>query len=82
MHQDLSNTVRQRDTTKKKKTSFKKSQITNIPDNLSAVNYEITNVLENFGNDLKQQNEDTPKRLEKLETFFMVTLNTCEGNIQ
>ena len=74
--------MRQRDTTKKKKTSFKKSQITNIPDNLSAVNYEITNVLENFGSDLKQQNEDTPKRLEKLETFFMVTLNTCEGNIQ
>ena len=74
--------MRQRDTTKKKKTPFKKSQITNVPDDLSAVNYEITNVLENFGNDLKQQKEDTSKRLEKLETFFMVTLNTYEGNIQ
>ena len=53
-----------------------------ILEDLDTVIYDITNVLENFGNDLKQLKENTWKRIEKLETLFMVSLNTYEGNIQ
>ena len=53
----------------------------NIPEGLGAVIY-ITNVLENFGNDLKQSKEDTSKRIEKLEKLFMVSLNKYEGIVQ
>ena len=35
-------------------------------EDLGAVIYDITNILENFGNDLKQLKENTPKRIEKL----------------
>ena len=55
---------------------------TKILEDLGAVIYDIINVLENFGNGLKQLNEITSKRKEKLETLFMVSLNIYEGNIQ
>ena len=42
---------------------------------------DITNVLESFGNDLKQLKENTSKRIEKVETLFIVSLNTYERNI-
>ena len=69
-----------------------KGRNTNIPEDLGAVIYDITNVLENFGNDskiktiklkqLKQRKEGTLKRIEKLEKLFMVSLNKYEGIIQ
>ena len=53
-----------------------------IPEDLGAVIYDITNALENFGNDLKQLKENASKRIEKLQRFYMVSLNTYKGNIQ
>ena len=52
-----------------------------IPEDLGGVIYDITNVLEIFGNNLKQLKEKTSKRIEKLETLFMVSFNTYEGNV-
>ena len=53
-----------------------------IPEDLGPVIYDITNTLENFGNGLKQLKENTWKRIDKLETPFLVSLNIYEGNIQ
>ena len=55
---------------------------TSILEDLSAVIYNITNVLENFWNDLKQLQEDSSKRIEKFAKHFVVSLNKYEGNIQ
>ena len=53
-----------------------------ILEDLGAVIYNITNVLENFGKDLKQLKENTSKRIKKLRTLLMVSLNTYEGNVK
>ena len=55
---------------------------TNTLEDLSGVIYEITKVLENFENDLKQLKEGISKRIKKLETLFLVSLNTYDGNVQ
>ena len=55
---------------------------TNTLEDLSGVIYEITKVLENFENDLKQLKEDISKRIKNLETLFLVSLNTYDGNVQ
>ena len=57
---------------------------TKILGDLGAVIYDIANFLENFGgmNDLKQLKENTTKRIEKLETLPMVSINKYQGNIQ
>ena len=55
---------------------------TNTLEDLSGVIYEITKVLQNFENDLKQLKEGISKRIKKLETLFLVSLNTCDGNVQ
>ena len=54
----------------------------NTLEDLSGVIYEITKVLENFENDLKQLKEGISKRIKKLETLFLVSLNTYDGNVQ
>lgn len=48
----------------------------NIPEDLGAVIYDVTTILENFGNDLKQLTEDIKKNRK------MVSLSKYEGNIQ
>ena len=55
---------------------------TNTLEDLSGVIYEITKVLENFENDLKQLKEGISKRIKKLDTLFLVSLNTYDGNVQ
>ena len=45
-----------------------------IPEDLGAVIYDITNALENFGNDLKQLKENASKRIEKLQRFIWCLL--------
>ena len=55
---------------------------TNTLEDLSGVIYEITKVLENFENDLKQLKEGISKRIKNLETLFLVSLNTYDGNVQ
>ena len=55
---------------------------TNTLEDLSGVIYEITKVLENFENDLKQLKQGISKRIKKLETLFLVSLNTYDGNVQ
>lgn len=55
---------------------------TNTLEDLSGVIYEITKVLQNFENDLKQLKEGISKRIKKLETLFLVSLNTYDGNVQ
>ena len=55
---------------------------TNTLEDLSGVIYEITKVLENFENDLKQLKEGISKRIKKLETLFLVSLNTYDENVQ
>ena len=52
-----------------------------IPENLGAVTYDITNVLEHIENNL-QLKENIYERIENIQTLFMVSLNTYEGNIQ
>ena len=54
----------------------------NTLEDLSGVIYEITKVLQNFENDLKQLKEGISKRIKKLETLFLVSLNTYDGNVQ
>ena len=54
----------------------------NTLEDLSGVIYEITKVLQNFENDLKQLKEGISKRIKKLETLFLVSLNTYNGNVQ
>lgn len=53
-----------------------------VPEDLGAVIYNITNVYENFGDDLTQLKKHTSKSTEKIETLFMVSFNIYEGNIQ
>ena len=55
---------------------------TKIPEDLGAVIYNITDVLETFGNDLKQPEKKTSQRIKKLETFLTESLNIYEENIQ
>ena len=49
-----------------KQRNTKVDRDTKSREDLGAVIYDITNILENFGNDLKQLKENTPKRIEKL----------------
>ena len=49
-----------------KQRNTKVDRDTKSREDLGAVIYGITNILENFGNDLKQLKENTPKRIEKL----------------
>ena len=49
-----------------KQRNTKVDRDTKSQEDLGAVIYDITNILENFGNDLKQLKENTPKRIEKL----------------
>ena len=49
-----------------KQRNTKVDRDTKSREDLGAVIYDITNILENFGNDLKQLKENTPKRTEKL----------------
>lgn len=52
-----------------------------IPEDLGAVIYDITNVVENFGNLLNQLKEFTSKR-KKSQKYFLQCHNTYEEIIQ